>query len=364
MCDEGDPIPEYEASAVEPQSEMLNDLLGSSHIRLSNNSNRNAVTRNISRQFPNIQLAPWGGRWSKDVLVLLHNAVLVEIRDLFAICSVLERKQFVLSRQDIRQFYSWYGEFYAFVKACMSVEEEYVFQWITRGEEHGLKAGPMRTGARMFFFGTMRRTLDLIDEYRHQFHPHLPVGERVSGLLLLVDKLSDVPTFYSEAHEVLPDIVEKLHIWTPWKRSSVLRGIVLAMRKQENYQTNLVLLTRWMSESDAKTWIKSMLRNPKDLIQFSKWRQSVLQNHCSFSKAFEPSIDANNSDVAQKPGLNTLGVGMAMEICDRSALESTRVSMLPNGNIEKYATSLPRAESTGDNCRPQAGTDEWSLKSI
>lgn len=310
--------------------------LGSSHIRFSRNSKREPHNKNTPGLFPEIQLAPWGGRWSKDILVLLHNAVLAETRDVFRICSILERNQFVLNREHVHQFYDWFDDFHQFVRTSIAIEEEYIFPWITRNEEQEVKAGPMRAGARMLYFGTVRRSLQLIADYRSQFHPHLPVGERVSGLLEIVQKLSVIPAFYAEAHNLLPDIVESRHIWTPWKRSSVLRGIVLGMRKCDKYETNLVLLTRWMSESDAKTWIKSMLRNPADIMQFGKWRQAVVQNHCSFPKNIETVIDAQNAVAPEPSSAQVLPIGVAMEICGRDTLEASRISMLPkssNGKI-------------------------------
>lgn len=263
-------------------------------------------------QLPQLQLAPWGSSWTKDIVVFLQNALLCEVRDLYRLGRVLLQRKFVLARSHIRMFYSWFEAFHDFALLCLQIEEEYVMRWITFGGEVSLP-GPMSESKRMLYFGSVRRTLEKIASFKTQFHPNLPVGERITPLLHLIQELERVVVFQCTAQETLPRAIAARHMWTPWKRSSVLRGILLyARRISENYPRDLILLTRWLPKAEARGWCRGALRHPADLLQYRSLRKRVLERHCSFVRQFDNIICSDD----QKSGLafQHAGLGMAMSI--------------------------------------------------
>lgn len=261
---------------------------------------------------PQLQLAPWGSSWTKDIVVFLQNALLCEVHDLYLLGRILQQRKFVLARSHITLFYSWFKVFHDFALLCLQVEEDYVMQWITSGGLVSLQ-GPLGESKRMLYYGSVRRTLEKIANFQIQFHPHLPVGERITPLLTLIQEIQRVVVFQSTAQQTLPGVIASRHKWTPWKRASVLRGVLLCARQiSENYPRDLILLTRWLPKAEARGWCRGALRHPADLLQYGNLRKRVVEEHCSFVRQFDRIICADDL----KSGLEFKhhGLGVAMSI--------------------------------------------------
>jgi hypothetical protein len=277
--------------------------------------------------FPTITLAPWGGNWSKDIVSLMHNAIMREISDLFDLASTMQRRKFSLTQHHVKLFYNWFDEFHAFAETCLSVESTFLVPWITKNEKFKL-GGVVRESQRMVHCGSFRHSLSRIADYRYKFNPSLPVGERLDGLLVLISKLSAVPEYYASAHTIVPYFIELHHRWMPWTKIAVHRKIVLQIRHSEDFSRNLVLLTRWMGENDSKHWCKGMLRRPADMVLYGRWRQDTLHGHCALAKSFDSVIQANDDGARNKRG----GIGSSMAIYNRQYLDGSRISLLNPGS--------------------------------
>jgi hypothetical protein len=276
--------------------------------------------------FPTITLAPWGGNWSKDIVSLMHNAIMREISDLFDLASTMQRRKFSLTQHHVKMFYKWFDEFHSFAETCLSVESTFLVPWITKNEKFKL-GGVVRESQRMVHCGSFRHSLSRIADYRYKFNPSLPVGERLDGLLVLVSNLAAVPEYYAAAHTIVPCFIELHHRWTPWTKIAVHRKIVLKIRLSEDFRRNLVLLTRWMGENDSKHWCKGMLRRPADMVLYGRWRQDILHGHCALAKSFDSVIQANNDGAGIKRG----GIGSSMAIYNCQYLDRSRISLLNPG---------------------------------
>lgn len=262
-------------------------------------------------KFPEVQLAPWGTKWSHDLVVFLHNAVLGELKDIFSFAKVLQQRRFAVRRSHIEVFYKHFDVSQAFIEACLSVEEEYLIPWIT-AEGKNILDGSVGDSKRMLFVGTIRRVLMLISEFRCRFDPRLPVGEKLPNLFALIEKLKIIPQYQIAAQSILPSFIEQHHLHTPLKRASVLRGIFYSMSCHPNYQANSVLLTRWLSRTSSKSIVNSLLWRPLSSFQFGNRKESVLQDHCSIISTFDVSIvsdEATAISVDQKEGC---GIALAI----------------------------------------------------
>lgn len=290
---------------MEPHTESV-------YVTPMSNDLRKTLNEGAQVRLPELQLAPWGSSWSKDIVVFLQNALLCEIRDLYLLGRILQQKKFVLSRSHIELFYSWFGLFHEFALICLRVEEEYVMQWISVGGDVMLR-GSTGESQRMLYYGSVRRTLEKIAAFQEQFHPHLPVGERITSLLTLIQELQRVVNFQAAAQATLPGVIVTHHMWTPWKRSSVLRGILLYVRQMGgNHQRNLILLTRWLPKAEARGWCRGALRHPADLLQYGNLRKRVLEEHCSLVRQFDRII--SRDDLKSGKLFQYHGLGMAMSI--------------------------------------------------
>jgi hypothetical protein len=99
---------------------------GICYIQPLRSAQRKSRNEGVQVELSQYQLAPWGGRWSKDILVLLHNAILAELRDLNALAHILQRRKFVLSRAHIDMLHAWFDDLRRFACVCRPLRPSWV----------------------------------------------------------------------------------------------------------------------------------------------------------------------------------------------------------------------------------------------
>ena len=299
---------EVEVEEEEKEEEVL-DILRTAKI-----SNQ-MTEQEITHKFPEVKLTPWGQSWAVDSFCLIHNAIKAEIRDLFGMAYVMQRRKLVLSHEHVEMFYEWWSEFVEFVEVALTIEEEVYFKWV--GSKDYLR-GSFKSRERMRVYGATRNCMANVTEYREKFVPQLPVGERLEGLLVHLSGFTEILKHHDEVYADLPKYLETL--FKPKEKDAITKQMVAAFRGSDGYNRNLVLLARWLPERSMKRWALGSLRT-KDLMSFKGWRTVIFKEHVEVAKRFEEFV------LGEEEGVGELGAAMAINSEMRDHIECNRVSV-------------------------------------
>lgn len=283
---------------------------------------------NVTHTYPEVKLTAYGERWTTDCFALIHNAIKAELRDMYSMAVVMQRRKMLLTLRHIDVFYEWWLDFKEFVWTALDIEEEVLFKWI--GSKDYLR-GAFKKSERMRVNGATRKVIDSVSEYKEKFLPYLPVGERLEGLLQLLDGFNGVLEHYDAVAQQLPGYLETL--FKQKEKDANSKEVVQAFRNADGYNRNLVLLSRWMPERAMKRWAFNNLRS-KDLISFRGWRTMIQREHCTVAAKFEEIV---MEEEEASLGAPVIGAAMAINEEMRDHIDNNRVSVrnLPKSAFNK-----------------------------
>lgn len=322
------PVPEEHVKELEPEPEpepqpepepVEWDVLRTARI------SKRAMESEITFVFPEVKYTPFGHSWAMDSFALLHNAIRAELKDLFHIGTVMQRRQTLLTLSHIGVFYEWWADFQEFVLAALDIEEEVYFPWVASKD---YLRGCFKRSERMRINGATRNAIANISEYRDKFVPSLPVGERLHGLLEYMMEFTVLVKHHEEVASSLPGYLETL--FKQKEKDANTKEIVSAFRMSDGYDRNLVLLSRWMPDRAMKRWAFSHIRS-RDLLHFRAWRGLISREHCSVAARFEDMIMEEEEDL----GAPVIGAAMAINEEMRAQVMNNRSSVknMPNGQL-------------------------------
>lgn len=274
----------------------------------------------VTHAYPEVKLTPYNeNSWATDWFALIHNAIKAELRDMYLMATVMQRRKTMLTLKHIDVFYEWWDDFMKFVGTALTIEEEIVFKKGIATKDN--LRGAFRNGERMRVNGTTRNLIDNVSKYREKFLPYLPVGERLEGLLELLGGFNEIVVHYDAVKEQLPQYIQVL--FKQKERDMNWKEVVTAFREEDGYNRNLVLLIRWMPERTMKGWALSHLKS-RDLIAFRGWRRMIIREHCALAAKYE--------DIVMEEEEHTLGapvIGAAMAINEemRDHIDNNRASV-------------------------------------
>ena len=271
----------------------------------------------LAHKFPEVNLTPWGKRWSVDAFALMHNAFKAELRDLYMMANVMQRRKWLLTQDHMTTFYEWWQDFQESVTAVLDVEEDVFYPWLSSKE---YRRGVLKESSRMKAYGALRNAIKNITEYREQFLPYLPVGERLDGLLEEIKGCNHMPGYYGTVAAALPDFIEICY--ERKEKDAAMKQIVAALRGLDGYNRNLVLLTGWMGDGAQKRWTMKNL-HPGDTLAFGSWKRPIVREHCSLPSRFDDYITQEEDNVDQP----VIGAAMAVNEEMRDKLDKSRTSM-------------------------------------
>lgn len=279
---------------------------------------KQGVALEVTHPYPVVKLTPFGDNWAIDSFALIHNAIKAELRDMYNMAVVMQRRKMLLTLRHIEVFYEWWSDFKEFVSTALDVEEEVLFRWIASKE---YLRGAFKKSERMKVNGKMRKTMDSVSEYKEKFLPYLPVGERLEGLLSLLDGFNDVLEHYDLIAEQLPDFIET--VFKQKEKDSNTKDIITAFRGSDGYDRNLVLLVRWMPDRVMKRWVFSNLKT-KDVLSFRSWRLMINREHCRLAARYEDFV---MEEEEASLGAPVIGAAMAINEDMREHIDNNRASV-------------------------------------
>lgn len=258
----------------------------------------------IAFKFPDIQLTPWGTKWSVDVFALIHNAIKSELKDLYSMATILQRHKWVLTQSHVAHFYQWWADFDEFVTAALNIEEDVFYPWLAGREP---LRGDFKGSTRMKAYGKLRNSMKSITEYRARFVPQLPVGERLDGLMELIAGVNHIPEYYDKVARSLPSFIEICF----GKRdvAHITRQMVAKFRGQNAYDRSIAMLTRWMSDTSQRLWTFSHM-GKRDMIKVGSWRRLMAREHFSLPAKLEELIAQEERAAESSSGMGTYGASI------------------------------------------------------
>lgn len=279
---------------------------------------KQCVELEVTHPYPEVKFTPYGENWATDSFALIHNAIKAELRDMYRMAVVMQRRKMLLTLRHIDIFYEWWLDFKSFVWTALDIEEEVLFRWI--GSKDHLR-GAFKKSERMRINGAMRKTMDSVDQYREKFLPYLPVGERLEGLLQLLDGFNEVLEHYDLIAQQLPGYIETL--FKQKEKDANMKSIVTTFRETDGYDCNLVLLIRWMPDGMMKRWAFQNLRS-KDVLAFRSWRRLINREHCAVAARYEEIV---MEEEEASLGAPVIGAAMAINEEMREHIDNNRASV-------------------------------------
>lgn len=273
----------------------------------------------VTYKYPEVKLTPHGENWASDWFSLIHNAIRAELRDMFLMGTVMQKRKTMLTLKHIDVFYDWWDDFKEFVTTALTIEEEVVFKKGIASKDY--LRGAFRNGERMRVNGSARKVIENVNEYRERFLPHLPVGERLDGLLEMLGGFAEMLKHYEAVAEQLPNFIEVQ--FKQKERDANLKQMVRAFRSMDGYNRNLVLLVRWMPERIMKAWAFNHM-STKDLIAFRNWRKMIVREHCALASKYE---DIVMDEEEHSLGAPVIGAAMAINEEMREHIDNNRASV-------------------------------------
>lgn len=302
---------EEEVEEQEPRQPVALDILRTARI------NKKALQLQATHTYPEVKLTPWGDNWAIDSFALIHNAIKAELKDLFFMADVMQRRKLLLTLHHINIFYEWWDDFREFVTVALTIEEEVLYNWVA--SRYALR-GSFRHSERMRVNGAFRNVVNNITDYHSKFLPSLPVGERLNGLLELIANFDQLLLHYDRVAQQLPTYLETL--FKQKDKEENTRHLIAAFRASDGYNRNLVLLARWMPDRTWRKWVVQTMRT-RDVLQYKGWKNVIHKEHVAVAAAFEDLVMGDDEDL----GAPVIGAAMAINEEMRAHIDNNRVSV-------------------------------------
>lgn len=289
-----------------------NDILRTAMVR------KREINAKLIAEFPKIVLSPYGeGDWARDVVVFLHNAMRREFIDLYALLDVMQRKKSLLTHDVIDSFFDWWGDFQSFCVAAINAETDEVFPPITHREP--ITNHKVRQSSRMLTNGRFLVILQKVTDYQSAFNRNRPAGEMLPGLLALVDELSFIHPYWAALEELVPPAIA-VHFR---KRDKALweRRIAAHVRRGNNYDLNMALLSRWLSTAAETKWKVANLKTAEHF-SYGTWVREAERVHYRILKNMENRLVSEDESERER----SIGVAMAVAPEWRERLEQSKTS--------------------------------------
>ncbi len=229
-------------------------------------------------------MTPWNQKWSVDVFALIHNAIKAELHDLYHIANTLQRRKWLVTREHVDMFYHWWRDFEEFVVVALNIDEDVFFPWVSKKEP---LRGDFKGSTRMKAYGAFRKAITSISEYQERFVPELPAGERLNGLFELISATAHIPEYYDRVARSLPQFIE--NGFTKREATHITKDIVAAFRRENCYDRNLAMLTRWMNDGNQRMWTVAHM-GKRDMLKVGSWRRMMAREHFAFPAEFDNII--------------------------------------------------------------------------
>mmetsp|Transcript_9091 Transcript_9091/g.27349 ORF Transcript_9091/g.27349 Transcript_9091/m.27349 type:complete len:312 (+) Transcript_9091:194-1129(+) len=210
------------------------------------------------------------GNWALDLLALPHNAVRHESSQFSMLLTKFQDNQNEGNNsKDVELLHNWWNLFRIFVLEMFDAEETTLFHVL--GERLELPS--------QFRDQQRSRTKMRIVKSLREVGKCFAVLVREGGEAVLehtVEAHSDFSyrlfSYFYSKELILPRMIEQ--VCSQRECHSIEQRMLDQMKRHPNTKENVVLLTRWMSEEQLKTWKSTNLSAPMR-VSYRLWRQHV-----------------------------------------------------------------------------------------
>lgn len=245
---------------------------------------------------PVLVLAEYSGpvsknKWFIDAFTLPHNAVRRECIDMYDIIMALARcsPDADVTRDDMRDFHSWWTTTEQFLKCYFDMEHEVLFPWVdaagSRDWELQMALGKMRT-----MKDGLRAQLDDVRKAWQGLQSQ-PVGDLFCTIYKAIDIFCPrIMNYFSDQELLLPQIVKGFYriedrLAMDKDMLAVYMGDTLTRKNKDLAHHSVVLLVRWMSNPrQLRAWIAKNL-NSTGRSSYGRWHALYENEHSSYVKA-------------------------------------------------------------------------------
>lgn len=221
-------------------------------------------------------------------MVLIHEAFLSELRDLYTILSSIDSRKYDICRSDIRAMFEWFAIFENFLRLYFTVSETQIYQaaqideWENIG---GLLSKERRKKEK-------KKIIELCDKVEAMKRILIAEGDRgekrsVQKLRERVDRFTvRLLRFLDEEVGHVPGDLENRFF--DRETDAMFRRLVNEMRNCEHGRDMVVVLAKGLGKdaSGMGTWlVKNCDKGTKGAVQ--KWMGQFVERHTNYVKLFE-----------------------------------------------------------------------------
>mmetsp|Transcript_2848 Transcript_2848/g.8694 ORF Transcript_2848/g.8694 Transcript_2848/m.8694 type:complete len:337 (+) Transcript_2848:117-1127(+) len=135
-----------------------------------------------------VELAPFGEHWSRDLMLIGHNAIRTELLDLQRLLLSFYKRRFQVGKTEVDKLYEWWDTFVELVGEYFDYEEVVFFPWLT--ERAQLKPDKYGIHMRLHMKAKLLIVMSKVDDYQQKFM-YAATGEKMPELAALLRYLGE-----------------------------------------------------------------------------------------------------------------------------------------------------------------------------
>jgi hypothetical protein len=256
-----------------------------------------ALSNDSHIRVPVLVMAEYSGpvsktKWFIDAFTLPHNAVRRECIDLYDILMALARCRgnLDITRDDMRDFHSWWIVAYRFFRTYFEMERNVLFPWVDGAGSKDWELQMALNKMRSMKDGLQEQLEAINDSWKH-LESKAP-GELFGLVFKGVDSFCPrLMNYFADQELLLPAIVKG--VYTIEDRLSMDKDMLeafmdepLSRKNKDLAHHNLVLLIRWIpNPRQLRAWISKNL-NSTGRTACSKWQAMYEADHARIVKMF------------------------------------------------------------------------------
>lgn len=216
-----------------------------------------------------------------------HNALRAECVDLYNILESIHARSNQVDIMEMEEFNAWWATFEIFLIEYFDFEADILFPWVFPSDPRQPPGSPLvpdvvaqKANAELVLRNSLlARKEALLDSVR-QLNGTLELRRHVDTSDVFKTILEEVNVFVPRLMEYfhieerhMPPIVSHFH--SSSSKEFISKKYINYIKKGENPQMNIVLLTKWMEPSARERWVRMNLRG------FSRWMHRRWEKRCN-----------------------------------------------------------------------------------
>mmetsp|Transcript_13305 Transcript_13305/g.27028 ORF Transcript_13305/g.27028 Transcript_13305/m.27028 type:complete len:723 (-) Transcript_13305:1168-3336(-) len=261
---------------------LRGSLLGSS---LRQKRPKNFFFVDAAVREPPLKLSSFGERWSLDAFTLFHNAIRIEMKDLFSMLTGIRRCLGCMVPEHIKEFFAWFGVFRELVTKIFELQHAVILPKISAflPLENDLDEDAILDHHRDVLSYT-----DKISRFQDDFLVRRSDRAFAKLMISVEDFSGSILHLFAVLESDLPDVVQVVG-----RQITLENDIRAHIRKWNKPGIFLPIIARSLSEAARAEWIRQNIRG-KWKLSWSNWVTHVENSHTLIARklaSLNPDID-------------------------------------------------------------------------